>query len=114
MNSVERLVALAVGALIIAFVIALVWRGEEVTGNLAVFSRIIISLSAAILGATIPGFLNIGWKGGGLVVRAGGALALFVLTFMYTPKIYEPEKAAININQENINGDNVVIGHGNE
>jgi hypothetical protein len=39
------------------------------------------------LGATIPGFLQVGWKGSGLAVRAGGALALFVLTFVYTPDL---------------------------
>jgi hypothetical protein len=49
--------------------------------------RVVLSLAAAILGATIPGFLKLEWKGGGLIVRAGGALALFVLTFMYTPNL---------------------------
>jgi hypothetical protein len=55
--------------------------------NLVVITRIIISFSMAILGATVPGFLNLTWRGGGLIVRAGGALALFVLTFVYTPKV---------------------------
>jgi hypothetical protein len=39
------------------------------------------------LGATIPGFLDMSWSGLGLAVRAGGALALFVLTFTYTPDL---------------------------
>jgi hypothetical protein len=47
----------------------------------------VVSFSAAVLGGTIPGFLNVNWSGGGLAVRAGGALALFVLTFVYTPDL---------------------------
>jgi hypothetical protein len=49
--------------------------------------RVVMSFSAATLGATIPGFLDIRWAGTGLAIRAGGALALFVLTFMYTPDL---------------------------
>jgi hypothetical protein len=48
--------------------------------------RVVLSFSAAALGATIPGFLDIRGSGGGLVLRAGGALAL-VLTFVYTPDV---------------------------
>jgi hypothetical protein len=47
--------------------------------------RVVLSFAVAVLGATIPGFLEIGWKGSGLAIRAGGAFALFVLTFVYTP-----------------------------
>ncbi|MGG5823469.1 hypothetical protein [Falsiroseomonas sp. HW251] len=49
--------------------------------------RVVLSFAVAVLGATIPGFLELGWKGGGLAIRAGGALALFVLTFVYTPDL---------------------------
>ena len=49
--------------------------------------RVVLSFSAATLGATIPGFLDIRWFGSGLAIRAGGALALFVLTFVYTPDV---------------------------
>src|SRR5439155_23787790 len=51
------------------------------------FICIVLSFAVALLGATIPGFLQIGFQGGGLAVRAGGALALFFLTFFYTPKV---------------------------
>jgi hypothetical protein len=49
--------------------------------------RVVLSLSAATLGATIPGFLTVRWSGHGLAIRAGGAIALFVLTFVYTPDL---------------------------
>jgi len=56
--------------------------------------RLLLSLGAATLGASIPGFLNVGWSGGGFAVRAGGALALFVLTFVYTPDLVKDEGAS--------------------
>ncbi|MCY4515572.1 MAG: hypothetical protein OXC69_10665 [Candidatus Tectomicrobia bacterium] len=55
--------------------------------NLVVLARTILSFAMAVLGATIPGFLSIAWTGGGLAIRAGGALALFVLTFFVTPTV---------------------------
>jgi hypothetical protein len=62
--------------------------------------RLILSFGAATLGASIPGFLNVGWSGGGLAVRAGGALALFVLTFVYTPDVMTaPGASRVQINQ---------------
>jgi hypothetical protein len=56
----------------------------------------VLSLATAVLGATIPGFLDIGWKGRGLAIRAGGALALFVLTFVYTPDLAARPQITIN------------------
>ena len=63
-------------------------RNEPVADPRLFFGlRLLLSFGAAALGASIPGFLNVGWSGGGLAVRAGGALALFVLTFVYTPDL---------------------------
>lgn len=50
--------------------------------------RVVVSLSAAALGATLPGFLNVNLSGGGLTIRAGAALTLFTLSFVYTPVIF--------------------------
>jgi hypothetical protein len=64
--------------------------------------RVVLSLCAAIFGATIPGFLSLGWSGGGLAVRSGGALALFALTFLYTPDLVKDQapNAGVQINQK--------------
>jgi hypothetical protein len=59
-------------------------------------TRIILSLSVAVLGATVPGFLNVGWSAKGFAVRAGGALALFVLTFLLTPQVVQQETRGDN------------------
>ncbi|WP_426955704.1 hypothetical protein [Muricoccus radiodurans] len=63
-------------------------RNEAIASPQLFFAlRVVLSFAVAVLGATIPGFLDLGWKGSGLVVRTGGALALFVLTYVYTPNL---------------------------
>jgi hypothetical protein len=44
-------------------------------------------LAVSVIGATIPGFLSVGLSTRGLFVRAGGALALFVLTYFFSPQV---------------------------
>jgi hypothetical protein len=53
--------------------------------DLVLILRIVLSLAVAVLGATIPGFLQLKWSGLGLGIRAGGALALFALTYLLPP-----------------------------
>ena len=84
----EKGVTVTAACAIILLVGFLVIRNERFADpNLVVLSRTILSVSVAVLGATIPGFLHVGWTRGGLVVRAGGALALFVLSFAWTPQV---------------------------
>jgi hypothetical protein len=75
--------------IIVGLVVFLLVRGEEIPGPRLFFAlRVVLSLAAAVLGAAIPGFLEIGWKSGrDQSIRAGGALALFVLTFAFTPDL---------------------------
>jgi hypothetical protein len=78
--------------------------------NLVVITRILLSLAVAILGATIPGFLQIDWKKQGFAIRAGGALALFIVTFLLSPNVVnkemnEPTKS-INVGLKMANDDN--------
>jgi hypothetical protein len=73
---------------VLGLVVFLLVRNEEIVDPRLFFVlRVVLSFSIATLGATIPGFLEIGWSGRGLAIRAGGALALFVLTFLYTPDL---------------------------
>src|ERR1700685_3870916 len=46
------------------------------------FFRIILALAAAGVAAFIPGFINVSVKGS---VRAGGALAVFVIVYFFNP-----------------------------
>ena len=48
--------------------------------------RIILSLAAAGVAAMIPGFINIELNSTiGLLLRAGGALAVFAIVFFFNP-----------------------------
>ncbi len=87
-TSWERITVVAVSVFVVLLVAWVVIRNEPFRDtNIVVLLRILLSLSTAVLGFTIPGFLHIELKGRGLVIRAGGALALFVLTFFFTPGV---------------------------
>ena len=84
----DRVAATLAALVIVGLMVFLLIRNEPIADPRLFFGlRLVLSLSAATLGASIPGFLNVNWSGGGLVVRAGGALALFVLTFVFTPDL---------------------------
>jgi hypothetical protein len=84
----DRIAATCAALVVVGLAVFLLIRNQPIADPKLFFVlRVVLSFSTATLGATIPGFLNVGWSGGGLVVRAGGALALFVLTFVYTPDL---------------------------
>jgi hypothetical protein len=47
--------------------------------------RVLLSLGAANLGSIIPGFIDIKWEIGELLIRAGGAIALFLVVYLINP-----------------------------
>ncbi|MCP4106716.1 MAG: GTP-binding protein [Desulfobacteraceae bacterium] len=84
----EKLIVYIAGLLFIGMICYLVINDKPVSNpNLIVFIRTLLSLFVAALGATVPGMLNVDFSGGGLLVRATGALALFVITFFATPRV---------------------------
>src|SRR5215208_3359012 len=84
----DRIAATCAALVIVGLAVFLLIRNQEIADPRLFFVlRVVLSFSTAVLGATIPGFLEVGWSGAGLAVRAGGALALFVLTFLYTPDL---------------------------
>ena len=87
-SSIEKGVAYIAAFVVFGTSMFLIIRNEPFADqNLVVIARTMLSFSVATLGATVPGFLRISWQGKGAIIRAGGALALFVLTFLYTPKV---------------------------
>lgn len=84
----EKIVAVGMAVLIIGVVLYLVVRNQPFADpNLVTVLRIVLSVAAGILGATIPGFLNVQWRGEGFLIRAGGALALFAITYFGSPNV---------------------------
>ena len=84
----DRIAATCAALVVVGLAVFLLIRNEEIADPRLFFVlRVVLSFATATLGATIPGFLEIGWSGRGLAIRAGGALALFVLTFLYTPDL---------------------------
>ena len=55
--------------------------------NLVVLMRILLSLAVSVFGITVPGILEVRLNVRGYVIRAGGALALFVVTYHFTPEV---------------------------
>jgi hypothetical protein len=89
-SKLEKIVALIVSSLIVMMMLYLILLGRPFAdSNLAAMARILLSLACAVLGATVPGFLNIDLSMKGVLIRAGGALALFVLTFFFAPSIID-------------------------
>lgn len=84
----EKVVATCNAVLIIATVLFLVVKDRPFSDpNFTQFVRILLSLACGVPGAVIPGFLNVDVKGTGMIVRAGGALGLFVVTYFFAPSV---------------------------
>jgi len=84
----DRAAATFAALVIVGLVVFLLIRNETIADARLFFAlRLVLSFGTAVLGASIPGFLNVTWSGGGWAVRAGGAMALFVLTYVYTPDL---------------------------
>jgi hypothetical protein len=116
-HSFDRIAATLAALVIVGLMAYLLVRNEPIADARLFFGlRLILSFGAAVLGASIPGFLNLQWSGGGLAVRAGGALALFVLTYVYTPDLVKdqviPSGAQIKQDSEGPLSPNIVGNKG--
>lgn len=85
--------------------------------------RIVLSLASAGVAATIPGFINIELESTvGLIVRAGGALAVFVVVFFFNPArlaiTKEIDDSSTNhgriVQEQNIAGDSTNLQAGGD
>jgi tetratricopeptide (TPR) repeat protein len=94
---VLALTALGIAVVIVATSLYLVVRNEEVVGgNLVIVLRTLLSLAVSVLGGTVPGFLHVDLTSArGISIRAGGALALFLITYLFSPKVVPERVAAV-------------------
>lgn len=87
-RSWEKAIVYLTGLLFVGVISFLLIRNQPIADkNLVVFVRILLSVVIAAFGATIPGMLKVDFSTKGLSIRAAGALALFVITFILTPKV---------------------------
>ncbi len=84
----EKMAAFFSAGLVLSVALFIIVRNKPFADpNLVVLMRTLVSFAVAVTGAVIPGFLNINWSRRGATIRAGGALALFILTFVMTPNV---------------------------
>lgn len=80
---------------ILGVVLFLLCRNEPIADpNFVVIIRLLLSAFAGVLGYTIPGMLNLDVQYTGLKIRATGAIALCVLTYVFTPTVIARPVAA--------------------
>ena len=78
----QRITAVAFGtSFVVVLLIIAIFIPSPTTFQIFVF-RVVLSLAAGGVGAIIPGFINVQFKNW---LRAGGALALFVLVYQVNP-----------------------------
>jgi hypothetical protein len=75
----------AFGVVFISALLALAIMFPHPTDFQLLVFRTLLALSAAGIAAAIPGFLNLSMDATGLAIRAGGALAVFVLVYRLNP-----------------------------
>jgi hypothetical protein len=90
----ETGLAFGFGLAALATVLWLAFRGSELTEQQFEILRIVLALAGGGVGAVIPGFLDLNLKSGGkLALRAGGALAVFVVLYFWSPARWQPASA---------------------
>jgi len=102
---IERLAAVGCAALSFLLIFYLALRNEAFSDpNIVVLIRIILSVSVAITANHLLGSLQISGKIGPISLKATGAFAFGVITFIYTPKVItlelEESIAIENLNSE--------------
>ncbi len=82
----QIILAFIFGVIFVVVLIVLAVKFPNPTSFQRTIFRITLSLAAAGVAAMIPGFINLDVNPTtGLVIRAGGALAIFVIVFFFNP-----------------------------
>jgi hypothetical protein len=97
MQQLSVWLAFSFGAVFICALLALAVAIPSPTDQQFEIFRIVIAIAAAGVAAVIPGVLNVGLRQGrGLVITAGGALAVFVITYFYSPARWATQATSNN------------------
>jgi hypothetical protein len=91
----EKVAAFVFGTSFVVALLALAVLFPEPTPFQYQVFRIVLTLACAGVAAVIPGFLALRTDTAGLLIRAGGALAVFVLVYLQNPaQLVVPEVPA--------------------
>ncbi len=81
----EKIAAFAFGVMFVATLLVLAVAFPQPTPFQYHIFRIVLALACGGVAAVIPGFLAVRMDKKGLVIRAGGALAVFLLVYFFNP-----------------------------
>lgn len=85
-KSWEKIVAFSFGVLFILIMLGIAIYFPKPTEFQIYVFRVVLSLAASGIGAVVPGFLHVEWNQKYLpLIRAGGAIALFVVIYFVNP-----------------------------
>jgi hypothetical protein len=83
---IDVVIAFGFGVVFVTTMLIVAFRFPRPTPFQYTVFRTVLSLAAAGAGAMFPGLINLEFSGlAGLALRAGGALALFVIIFFFNP-----------------------------
>jgi hypothetical protein len=84
---IERVIASLVMAWVIILTTYMIFQDHALSQASMYFLKIILSLSGAVMLATLPGFMDINYTVGGFSVRAAGGAAAFVFIYTQSPNL---------------------------
>src|SRR5271165_4775854 len=111
-RQLEMGLAFVFGCVALAAVLWLAFRGQTLSEQQFEILRIVLALAGGGVGAVIPGFLDVSVKASTkLALRAGGALAVFVVLYFWSPAHWAtPSTGAV---EQHTNGTNSPAQNGN-
>ncbi len=113
-HRLELGLAFAFGCVAIGLVLWLAFRAETLNEQQFEILRIVLALAGGGVGAVIPGFLDVSMKAGAkLALRAGGALAVFVVLYFWSPAHWQPSHEGTVIQHTEGPGSPIQSGTGN-
>jgi hypothetical protein len=90
------------GCVALATVLWLAFRSETLNEQQFEILRIVLALAGGGVGAMMPGFLNVNINLSAMnAMRAGGALAVFVVLYFWSPAHWQPAHDGTVIQQTN-------------
>jgi len=106
----QKLAAVGCGVLFVSLMLVIALAVPNPTATQWFIFRVVLALAAAGIGAVLPGLIVVSVS---KFVRAGGAIALFVLVYLSNPPqlvVHQPSGASIQQNTNGINSPAVVSG----